>query len=490
MRQYPTGSSGSVLVTSLIMITFLTTMLFGLMILADVNLARASQRIFLLQTQYAAETGADIALAKINQSGANEVCSNVPSGSPVSTTDKLIMASGTRYKATYDIAVVCGTDANEKRITSVGKVYQPANAATPKYTRTIEVLVKRTGTVTTSNVLSRNIVEIGSAVKQVIAKDIHINSYIKMNKNVTELIAENIVVADKKTGANNCSIEGPGDIVKPSTFENAGQTRTVIKAAYNITTNNCVGLKPSSSSTDFEILENQTDIQKVQSTYIPWSYKMDASYTDAGSCSLWTTNASTVNIPAVGSKATHYPNSQSGVDNSCASSSNNGSINLRNDTTYNINDHVHIRANLCRTASCRPIFNNPTSEAKFIFVEGTIDFLQLRTAPGSGPLVFVSYGSDPASLSSVCPLGGAVRISQSGNDATLAPSAFLLAINGGLCLDGTKFGAQKSLGGVSGKNLYIATHSGTPFHLRFDPDFPVNEVPINLSFKAARYIRK
>ncbi|HUP26307.1 MAG TPA: hypothetical protein VM124_01510, partial [Candidatus Limnocylindrales bacterium] len=103
-----------------------------------------------------------------------------------------------------------------------------------------------------------------------------------------------------------------------------------------------------------------------------------------------------------------------------------------------------------------------------------------------GPIVFITYGADPASLASVCPTGGSLYMGNSGQ--TSAPAAYLLAQNG-LCLDKTKFGSTVALGGVSGKNLYISTNSGTPFDLGIDPQFPLSAIPIDLAWHAARYRR-
>jgi hypothetical protein len=123
---------------------------------------------------------------------------------------------------------------------------------------------------------------------------------------------------------------------------------------------------------------------------------------------------------------------------------------------------------------------------KYIFVEGTVNFNTINTASGSGPLVLIAYGADPASKVSVCPLGGAVYLGNSGN--TSAPAMYFLA-NNGICLDKTKFSTTPALAGLSGKNIYIATNPGTPFDLKLDNTFDSSVVPINLSWHASRYRR-
>jgi hypothetical protein len=88
----------------------------------------------------------------------------------------------------------------------------------------------------------------------------------------------------------------------------------------------------------------------------------------------------------------------------------------------------------------------------------------------------------------VCPYGGAVYIGQHGSTTTNAAAAYLLAQNG-VCLDGTKFGSNPALGGVAGKNIYIASQSGNPFDLPLDPNYPVSQIPLDLSWRETGYER-
>jgi hypothetical protein len=121
-----------------------------------------------------------------------------------------------------------------------------------------------------------------------------------------------------------------------------------------------------------------------------------------------------------------------------------------------------------------------------MFIEGAVNFNSLQTAAGSGPIILISYGADPASKTSVCPLGGAIYIGNTGN--TSAPAMYLLA-NNGVCMDKTKFSTSPALGGLSGKNVYIATNPGTPFDLKLDTSFDTSSIPIDLSWHADRYRR-
>lgn len=473
MKKPMKNEGGSVIVSILVVTLLLTTIIFGLLVLANANLTRARNRVFLLQAQYAAESGADVAIATFN--GGNEAYAGTASETTILTTS--------RYKSTFSATVVAGSSAKEKIITAVGKVYVPASASTASFIRTIEVTAQRTSTTTSSSLVSRNIVDIQSGVKNIETRDIYVNGYINMNKNTTNLIAENIFVADKNTGASNCSIGGSGNLIKPGSFSTPGQTKTNVTVAYN----NCINPPGNNSNANFNVLANQSTISKIQSTYIPWSQFMDNAYQNSPTgCNDWTSGSSPHDIPGTGNtKKTHYPDSGSGVSSSCGTS---GNINLGSGR-YNIKNHVHIRANLCATSACTPSFYNPDSGAagiKFVFVEGSINFDSVQSVSGSGPIVFVAYGTDPSSKAGVCPLGGSIYLGNSGN--TTAPALYFLASNG-ICLDKTKYGASPALGGISGKNIYVATNPGTPWDLKLDPAFPVDQIPVDLSWRAVRYRR-
>jgi len=463
---------GSIIVTILTLTIFLAVSISALAVLATSNVSRARGRILLLQAQYSAESGADAAIATLNNIDQNYGGTGATSVTVLSTS---------RYKTTFSTTVTVGSTTKERIITAVGKVYSPVTSSTPRFTRTIRVTAQRSSTTTASSMLSRNLLTIASSVKDVQARDIYVNGYIVMNKNITNLYAENITVAGKNTGASNCSIGGTGNLLKPTSFTNPGQTKTKLNLAFN----NCISPPGNTSNSNFDVSANQTNISTVQSLYIPWSQYMDSSYTNAGSCTDWTAGASPHKIPSVpGSKATHYPDSGSNIATSCGT---NGDLNLGS-AQYNISSNVHIRASLCAASGCNPTFYNPTSNLYFVFVEGTINFDQVKTASGSGPIAFIVYGADPASKSSLCPTGGAVYIGQQGNNNTNAPAAYFLGING-VCLDGTKFDAMPGLGGIAGKNLYVATQQGQPFYLTMDPNFPTSQIPIDLAWRETGYER-
>lgn len=462
---------GSVIVSILIISILLSSFIFGLLVVSHSNLSRSKQRLLLLQVQYAAESGADSAIAFLNSGVAYTG----------TTTDTTMLVAGL-YKATYSVSVADGSTTKEKIITATGKIYSPVTATSPTYTRTIKVLAQRSSSTSSSAMASRNIIETGSSVKDIKAKDIFVNGFINLTKNTNNLIAENITIADKNTGVANCSLGGVGTLTKPTSFTTPGQTVTKLTFAHN----NCISPPGNTSNVNFDVAVNQTGINKIQSTNIPWSQYMDSSYQDSpGGCSDWTSGASPRSIPSTGNiKKTHYPDSSNSISTSCGTS---GDVSLGSDT-YTIRDHAHIRANLCAGAACSPTFNNPDAGAaniKFIFIEGNVNFDAVTTSAGSGPIVLVVYGADPASKASVCPYGGAFYL---GGGTTNAPALYVVG-NNGVCIDKSKFNVDPALGGFSGKNLYISTNSGSPHDLSLDNSFPVDQIPVDLSWRAVRYHR-
>lgn len=468
------NQQGAIIVSILIVTMFLTSIIFSLIVLANANLTRARGRVLLLQAQYAAESGADSAIAELNSG--NITYAGTPS--------EIEMFRNTLYRSTYTVNVVDGANDKEKILTATGKVYAPATAATARHSRTIKVTAQRSAATTASSILSRNIIDIQSGVKTLKGKDIYVNDYIHLEKTQTTLIGENITVAGKKTGAGNCSISGVGSLAKPTTFTDPAQTKTKITTAFN----NCITPPGNTSNADFDVLPNQNTLAKIHSTYIPWDYYMDSTYQpSAAGCNDWTSGTFPREIPSPGNtKKTHYPDNGDNISIACGNS---GDLFLESGQ-YTIKDHVHLRANMCAATACQPTFYNPDTGAaglKYVFVEGSINFSGISSAAGSGPIIFVSYGTDPASKASVCPLGGAVYFGNTGKSS--APALFFLAMNG-ICLDKIKYDPGPALGGISGKNIYVSSNPGTPHDLELDPNFPVGEIPIDLAWRAVRYQRR
>ena len=469
---------GSILVTILVTSLFLTMLLLGVMILADANLKRARGRILQLQAQYSAESGADVAIAKLNDS--SNPLADTYTGSPTETQ----VLNAKQYRSTFKTTVVSGSNPKEKVITSTGYVYAPKTATNPTNKRTIRVIAQRSSGTTASSVLSRTIIDVASSVKSISARDIYVNDYLNLQKNSNTIVADSITVVGKDASAQKCSIVGPGVLQKPTSFHDPAQTKAKLSLGFN----NCINPPGNYTNSNFDVLANDTSLRPIQSLRIPWNQYMDDIYQPSVSgCSDWTTGGTSRQIPRVGNdKKTHYPDDGSNISATCGT---NGNVDLGSDTTFVIRDNVHLRANLCATAACNPIFNNPNpATMRFVFVEGTINFDSLRTTAGSGPIVFVTYGADPASKIKSCPHGGSLYLGKS-NIETRAPAAYLLATYG-LCLDQTKFALDApALGGIGGKSVFISTNSGNPWSLRLDPNFPLSQIPIDLSWRQSSYQR-
>ena len=461
---------GMLVVAIMSIMVFLSVIMLGIFSLGSSNLTRARGRIFSLEAQYAAESGADAAIAILNSGNSTY------SG----TTSAVTVLSASNFKATYSVSVANGSTSVQRLITATGSVYTPASATVPTFIRKIRVTAQQSSTTTASSLVSRNILALDSGVKNVFAKDIYVNGFISIIKSTTNLIAENITVAGKNTGVSNCSIGSNGNLLTPSSFTTAGQTKTNITVAYN----NCLTPPGNSNNANFNVIANSGNIATVQSLYVPYSSAMDSSYQNSPTgCNDWSNGSSPHRIPSVvGSKQTHYPDTSSNISTSCGTS---GDLSLGSDE-YDIYDNVHLRANLCLVNQCAPIFYNPTASLKYVFIEGTVNFGSVQTKSGSGPLAFIIYGADPTYNTSVCPYGGAGYIANSGT--TTAPALYLLATNG-ICLDKTRFGAAPALGGIAGKNIYISTNPGSPFDLYMDVNFPVSQIPINLTWRAVLYQR-
>lgn len=478
--------TGSILVSILVIMIFLTMTVMSLAVVSQTNITRATQRIYLLQSQYAAESGADAVVAYLNSSAGSYADSGVEK--------RLTPTTTTGYKATYQATVSDTTDPNKKSVVSIGRLYQPATATTPRYTYKINVTLERSSIAYTSSIVSRNSVEVASSVKGVIAKSLFVNEYVKANKNTTDVTIDDLTIAGKYPDASNCSLAGTGNLVRNSSLP-AG-TKAILHMAYN----NCMDIPPgNTSNADFDITANDSSLQKIASIYIPWSYKMNnndggGNYTN-GSCSDWA--AATPTIPSSGNaRKTHYPDSGSGVAQASAcggSGSAPADLNLGS-KTYTINNHVHLRANLCKSYTCTPKFINPdANDPKFIFVEGVINFENVTVDSSSpGDIIFISYStSQNISASKQCPSdSAAIRLGKDGSNSMHAPKAYFIATNGMLCVDQTKFDTGvESIGGVSGKDIYLSSNSGATFELTFNPEFPLSSVPLDLSWRASNLKR-
>lgn len=509
MYKNPQTQSGSVVVSILVIMMFLTITILSLAVMSQSNIQRSINRIYALQAQYSAESGADTAIAYINQPNATGDASGVY---PESGQEKLLVQhtgpSTQDYRATYTAVTAPYLDENgivdnnKIKVTSTGKVYKPASSSNVSNTYKIEVIVERTTAQITSSLVSRNSVIVDSSVKKITAKSMYVNAFIEVESNVTGLVMDDLTIAGKVSqNGSLCSLIGKGYMEK--------RPDLVGKAKLNMAGLNCMDTGVgNTSNANFDITANNSELRPITSTHIPWSFKMNtALYANAGSCNDWTagTSTSTITIPSAGNdKKTHYPNSLSGTASSGSPSCGTaGDIDL-GERKIILNDHAHVRGHFCKNnANCRPKFVNPDSaNPVFVFVEGTMNFKNITVSkdPASpfyspGDVVLISYS--PA-ISGITGLNGSkcngnvatIHLSKDGSNDVLAPKLYLIATVGVICIDQTKFpGADDALGGISGHDLVISSNSGTSFNLSFNPEFPLDSIPIDLSWRAVHIKR-
>ncbi len=491
--------NGSVVVSVFIIMIFLTLTVLTLSVINQSNISRSYSRLYMLQAQYAAESGADAAIAYINR--ADPATGGTLGSYPDSGVKKLLVqntdANSQSYKAMYTATTSAVTDEsgasdpNKLKVTSVGEVYRPATASNPTHRYKIEVLVERSIINASSSIVSRNSVVVDSSVKNITAKSLYINSFMNVESNSTDVTIDQLSIAGKvpQNGAA-CSLLGKGHLKKR--VDLGGPVELTMAGV------NCMDpIVGNTSSPDFTISSNDTTIRPISSTHIPWNFKMNDAYTSSGSCSDWISGSSTatIHIPAtLNSKKTHYPDTLSGVATGVAPScGNGGDLNL-GERTIVLDDHAHVRGHFCKNSDqCRPKFINPDSaHPKFVFVEGVINFknVTVKEPESPGDVVLISYS--PA-ISGVAGVNGSkcngnvvsIHFNNDGSNNVVAPNLYVISTVGTVCIDQTKFpSTSDALGGISGHDLVVSSNSGTVFTLAFNPEFPVSEIPVDLSWRA------
>jgi type II secretory pathway component PulK len=93
IRHKAQDHQGSIIISILIISMFLSTLVLAMIVYANSNLTRGKGRVLNLEAQYAAESGADSAIAFLN---------NDPNAAYTGTgASQVVVLSNTMYKATY-----------------------------------------------------------------------------------------------------------------------------------------------------------------------------------------------------------------------------------------------------------------------------------------------------------------------------------------------------------------------------------------------------
>lgn len=462
MKHQVKKQDGMILPVLIIITAFLTTVVFSLLTISSTNLKVSRINFYKIAARYAAESGADEAIAMLNAAGVNS--QNATYGG--TSGDKLLLinnTSGSNYKIVYNTTVEEGVTSSQRIIKSTGKLFSPASRTQPNIKSTIEVTANLKGQRSAASMMSTGIIQVSSNV-EITGKDVLVNEYVELTHPNAKIRMNGLQIAGYKAGGGQpCSVGPNGQILLPAT---GGTQMTLARK-------NCAKTTQSGVS----VTENSSTVSKIGSLEIPWQAYMDSSYTDQGNCTSLV-NGGTVNKG-------HYPNAGSGASGEVATNcGTNGTLALGS-KSYTITDHVHIRANLCsQTNVCSPTFTNTSGSLKFIFVEGSINFYDVKVNTGS-PIVFVSYSNGVCCNTKTNPkqLGAVYFNGTAANSTANAPNAYFLAPKGDIYVAAK----VQSLGGIGGKNIYISTTGGSSHGMPINPSFPFGDIPVDIAWYAARY---
>lgn len=453
----PKSQKGVILVALLVIVATVTTVLFSVLVISSVNIRTSRLNFNLINAQYAAETGADEAIARLNAKRLND---SLPEYTGTDS-DRTLLTNGSQYVVRYSATVSPGASEGQKIIRSTGKVYFPASAAEPTAIREVEVVAELKGQRAGASMMSTGIVQVSSNTT-ITGKDVLVNEYIELTHPNAKLQMDGLRIAGYKTnGGRQCSIGPRGQIL------NTTPTNSVVKLGYK----NCAG----TTQAGVDVTQDDSTVSKIGSLEIPWQVFMDSSYTDQGNC--------TALINGGNLNKGHYPDKGTGASGQVATNCGTNGTLLLSNKSYALSDNVHIRANLCQSNNpCSPTFINNSTEIKYVFVEGSINFYDVKVPSGS-PIVFVSYNNG------ICCGGnntGAVYFKgTAANSTTNAPLAYFLAPKGDVYVNAK----VQSIGGVGGKNIYVSTTGGASHALPINPSFPFGDIPVDIAWYASRYRR-
>lgn len=127
-------SGGFVLPLTLIVFIVMSVVGLSIASLSFSRLSLTTRNVYVANSLLAAESGVDFSLRELN---------NTATFAGYSVEQELF-SNDTQGRGTYETRIDPGASADEKILTSIGRVYVPTSASTPKVTRTIEVVLGRT----------------------------------------------------------------------------------------------------------------------------------------------------------------------------------------------------------------------------------------------------------------------------------------------------------------------------------------------------------
>lgn len=134
MFQAPNFESGVILIGALITMAFFMVVTLSIIEFSVNHYAATRRSLVSLNALSAAEAGADYFLQQINKGASYTGTSG----------EFTFYSDNIRGKATYQTSIVDGAIDREKIITSTGRIYLPATAASPLVTRKIKVIITQT----------------------------------------------------------------------------------------------------------------------------------------------------------------------------------------------------------------------------------------------------------------------------------------------------------------------------------------------------------
>lgn len=456
-------SEGMILSAMLIVATFLSFIIFSILVLSSVNVQRSQTRIINTSAQYAAESAADAVIAQLNAG----VTSPGTGGA-----DQLLLDNSPYYKVYFN-STISGTG-TQRIITGTGKTFAPSTATSPKITRQIRVTATQS---TAGNVLAKIIATQGvqlTGATSFTSPEMYLGTRLRLQKSGSNnpwVKVGNLYVAGDDGSNNHCSINGNADGGSPGSG-----TETIRNYAIAPITNSNLYLSNTSCgggqitiAPEVVKYEN-TSVPMPPAISLPWNNTMNPdNYTNPsqfpplsfpGSGNMPPYNQSTLplNYPcsSLGGTAAatfvpgHYPNNISGVLTSCNATSgskvgSSGRVFIP-ENYFALTGDVHIRAGICSTTNqCNLRIKNGTNPQRpvAIYAEGGIygNITQYVTDGGTptAPIILITYST---ATSSTCAFRGTVNAN---NFAVYAP-------NGDVCITG----GTATMEGIGGKNVLLS----------------------------------
>lgn len=123
--------SGFIVPTILITFSMIITMTIYILALTISTQRSAAQESYKQNAQFVADAGLDAGIQSLNLNQAW-----------AGTAGEVTLYSDAKTKTTYDTIIIAGATDKQKTIRTVGRVYSPSTATTPKYTRKYELDVR------------------------------------------------------------------------------------------------------------------------------------------------------------------------------------------------------------------------------------------------------------------------------------------------------------------------------------------------------------